>query len=99
MDCWGIILLITIIAVLIKLAGKYSLGCLIVFIIFGVFFIKACNDMEGEEQERKEYSRQRTEKLLKEMEETRYMRTEDYQKEQWKRSHLRNSDKNEDKNK
>lgn len=93
METFGIVfLIVTIVVCLIKAGGKYPVGCLIVFMIFGIFFIKACNEMEEEERQRVEYSKMRRESLRKEMEGTMYMRTEEYQKEQWRKTRLHESD-------
>ncbi len=83
MELFFIICLVVLIVIcLAKVGGKFPLGCLVTTIILSVLFIKGCNDMDQKEQERKEYSKQRTDKLLKELDETRYMRTEEYQKEE-----------------
>lgn len=62
-----------------KIGSAYPLGCGIVIIIFILVAAKACSDMEKEEMENKNRNEQRMDRLKREMKETEYMRTSEYQ--------------------
>lgn len=77
---FGILATIAILAWIGKQVGSaYPVGCGVVVIIFIILFVSTCNDMNEEREENKAWNEARMEKLEREMKETEYMRTPEYQ--------------------
>lgn len=88
---WGIIIMALVILTLLivgkGLANVAPIAFGFVVLLFVALFVKTCNDMEREEQERKNWTENRMKNLEKEMKETEYMRTEEYQKKEYRRKY------------